>query len=45
MWRTPDEIEENSQEDAVTEYKFKVTTKEDVEVFETEVEEEAGKKE
>ena len=37
MWKAPDEIEEDEEEEEPTPYKFKVITKEDVEIFETDL--------
>jgi len=46
MWKPPDEIEEDAEEEGPAPHKFKVITKEDVEIFETDLgsdEEETGK--
>ena len=37
MWKPPDEIEEDAEEEGPVPHKFKVITKEDVEIFETDL--------
>ena len=37
MWRAPDEIEEDAEEYEPPPHKFKVITRDDVEIFETDL--------
>ena len=37
MWRVPDEIQEDAAEETETNYKVKIQKKEDMEIFETDM--------